>query len=375
MQKLFNSFYNQFNKLIKSTNLENKKINKFVKKYILQKILSIKYSYSTRFMEYEINSPYRWTKSIFRKSFAEMNAKAARLPLIESKKTFFVCGHDYAMCLSNEPRISVELSYGELNKFNIKKFYYKKKKIIKNSIIILNISSYSPWHFYIEILALANYFLEDKDFKKKFIYIPENNLFNDIINIIDTKKRIKFFKCNELMYSENCLFMEGIVGEVLLTDSIKKLTKKIQQKMKLKKMKLEKFNEVYIARGDRNIFRNRRKMLNEKLAIKTIMKKHPKLKIIKPGFLTIINVIKLIYNSKKIYSPLGTQLVLNSLFSKKVEEIHEIVPSDYYGFTTGELVAKFLKAKYKKSFSNSKKNGWPLYIDQIINISNLKKHL
>ena len=37
MQKLFNS-YNQFNDLIKSTNLENKKINKFVKKYILQKI-------------------------------------------------------------------------------------------------------------------------------------------------------------------------------------------------------------------------------------------------------------------------------------------------------------------------------------------------
>ena len=37
MQKLFNSFYNQFNDLIKSTNLENKKINKFVKKYILQK--------------------------------------------------------------------------------------------------------------------------------------------------------------------------------------------------------------------------------------------------------------------------------------------------------------------------------------------------
>ena len=66
-------------------------------------------------------------------------------------------------------------------------------------------------------------------------------------------------------------------------------------------MKLNKFNEVYIARGDRNVFRNRRKMLNEKLAIKTIMKKYPKLKIIKPGFLSITEVIKLIYNSKKIF--------------------------------------------------------------------------
>ncbi len=375
MQKLFNSFYNQFNDLIKSTNLENKKINKFVKKYILQKIFSIKYSYSTRYMEYEDNSPFRWTKSIFRKSFAEMNAKAAKLPLIESKKTFFVCGHDYVMCLSNEPRISVELSYGKIKKFNKIKFKNKKKKFIKDSIILLNISSYSPWHFYVEILALANYLLNSNNFNKKYIYLPENNLFDEIINIIDTKKRIKFYKCNELIYSENCLFMEGTVGEVLLVDSIKNLTKKIQQEINLKKIKLKKFNEVYIARGDRNVFRNRRKMLNEKLAIKTIMKKYPKLKIIKPGFLSITEVIKLIYNSKKIFSPLGTQLVLNSLFTKKVKEIHEIVPADYYGFTTGELVAKFLKAKYKKSFSKSKKNGWPLYIDQIINIDSLKKNL
>ena len=379
MQKLFNSFYNQFNDLIKSTNLENKKINKFVKKYILQKILSIKYSYSTRYMEYEANSPFRWTKSVFRKSFAEMNAKAAHLPLIESKKTFFVCGYDYVMCLSNEPRISVELSYGKLEKFKKKKInkkkFYHKKKIIKNSIILLNISSYSPWHFYIEILALANYFLDNKDFKKKFIYLPKNTLFNEIITIIDPNKRIKFYKCDELIYSENCLFMEGIVGEVLLTDAIKNLTKKIIQNLNLKKMNLNKFKEVYISRGDRDVFRNRRKMLNEKSAIKTIMKKYSKLKIIKPGFLPIIEVIKLIYYSKKIYSPLGTQLVLNSLFSKKVDEIHEIVPADYYGFTTGELVAKFLKAKYKKSFSNSQKNGWPLYIDQIININSLKKNL
>ena len=70
--------------------------------------------------------------------------------------------------------------------------------------------------------------------------------------------------------------MEGTVGEVLV-DSIKNLTK-IQQKINLK-MKLNKFNEVYIARGDRNVFRNRRKMLNEKLAIKTIMKKYPNLKL------------------------------------------------------------------------------------------------
>ena len=65
--------------------------------------------------------------------------------------------------------------------------------------------------------------------------MPENNLFDEIINIIDTKKRIKFYKCDELIYSENCLFMEGTVGEVLLVDSIKNLTKKIQQKINLKK--------------------------------------------------------------------------------------------------------------------------------------------
>ena len=91
--------------------------------------------------------------------------------------------------------------------------------------------------------------------------------------------------------------------------------------------------------------------------------------------MSIISTIKLVYNGKKIFSPLGTQLVLNSIFSKNVEAIHEIVPSDYYGFTTGQLVAKFLKAKYIRSSSKSKKIGWPLYNDQIINIDNLKKNL
>ena len=74
------------------------------------------------------------------------------------------------MCLSNEPRISVELSYGKIKKFNKIKFKNKKKKFIKDSIILLNISSYSPWHFYVEILALANYLLNSNNFNKK-IYL------------------------------------------------------------------------------------------------------------------------------------------------------------------------------------------------------------
>ena len=122
MQKLFNKFYNQFINFTKSSNLESKTINKFIKKSIYQKILSIKYSYNTRYMEHVGNAPYRWTKSIFRKSFAEFNGKGAILPFIKSKKSFFVCGFDYLICLSNEPRISAELSYGNLELF-------KKKKI------------------------------------------------------------------------------------------------------------------------------------------------------------------------------------------------------------------------------------------------------
>ena len=35
------------------------------------------------------------------------------------------------MCLSNEPRISVELSYGKIKKFNKIKFKNKKKNSLK----------------------------------------------------------------------------------------------------------------------------------------------------------------------------------------------------------------------------------------------------
>ena len=131
MQKVFNTFYNRFVDFSNSTSMETKTINKFIKQSIYQKILSVRYSFNSRYMLDEANSPYRWTKSIFRKSFAEMDGKGAILPIIKSRKTFFVCGYDYAICLSNEPRISIELSYGNLKKFKKKKFKYKKKKNCK----------------------------------------------------------------------------------------------------------------------------------------------------------------------------------------------------------------------------------------------------
>jgi len=370
MQKIFNKFYKEFNNFVKSSNLETKTINKFIYQSIYQKILSIKYSYETRYIESDDNAPYRWTKSIFRKSFAEKDGKGAYLPLIKSKKAFFLCSFDYVLCLSNEPRISAELSYGKLNLFKKKKFKYDKKKIIKNSIIFCHISSYNPWHFYSEILSLTNYILDNNICKNKKIYLPENKIFKQIIKIIDKDERIEFYKCNQIIYTENCLFLEATVGELLLIDSIKLLTKKIHKKIGISNIK---FNEVYIARADKT--RNRRKMLNEKLAVKTIAKKYPKLNVIKPGYLPIISTIKLIQNSKKIFSALGTQLVLNSLFSKNLKLLHEIVPYDYYGFTTGQLVAKFLKTKYVRSYSKTKKIGYSVYNDQIIDISNLKAKL
>ena len=55
-------------------------------------------------------------------------------------------------------------------------------------------------------------------------------------------------------------------------------------------MKLNKFNEVYIARGDRNVFRNREKSF--KVKIKTIIKSIQNLNY-KTGFLSITEVIKL----------------------------------------------------------------------------------
>ena len=79
------------------------------------------------------------------------------------------------------------------------------------------------------------------------------------------------------------------------------------------------------------------------------------------------------HNTKNIFSMTGTQLVLNSLFSNNPKNITELTPSNYYGLTTGELVARYKKANYLKSDTKGKKPGWIFYEDQIANIKNLKK--
>ena len=70
---------------------------------------------------------------------------------------------------------------------------------------------------------------------------------------------------------------------------------------------------------------------------------------------------------------MGTQLYFNSLFSKKPKKIFEIVGENYRGFTVGELVAKYLKCKYIRLDSHNSSSGYAIYVDQIADLSNLKK--
>ena len=144
--------------------------------------------------------------------------------------------------------------------------------------------------------------------------------------------------------------------------------------MKLKKNLLN-YKNIYLGRNDVDKFRNRRKIINEKSVLKVIKKKYSDLKVIRPGFIPVIETIKYIYNCERLFSPLGTQLVLNSLFAKNLKLIFEMVPEKYYGFTTAQLVSKFKNSMYKKSITHNVKPGWPLYTNQKANIRDLKKKI
>ena len=161
---------------------------------------------------------------------------------------------------------------------------------------------------------------------------------------------------------------------MLLSSSINRLIRKLYRKLEIKDNAYN-YKHIYIGRNDKNKFRNRRSIVNEKKGLEFIKKKYPKIKIIRPGYISIVESIKFMYNCEEVISPLGTQLVLNSLFSKNLKKMAEMVPELYQGFTTGELVANYKNSKYKKLKTQNTKIGWPLYINQKIDLDNLKRNL
>ncbi len=372
MQKKFNKLFKDYLSKNKNQNLEINTINRFVKKKLKSKVLSYKYNYNTRYMEDSINTISRWSKSYIRNSFANSKAKEIELPLIESDYSYFADGKEFILCLSNNSRISVELTYGKLEEKIVREMKHGEE--LYDSIILIAKCSYNPWHYFTEILTLANELIEKKIFPKKKIYLPYNPLFNDLIKLIDPNHRIKTYRINKIYTAKKSYFLEGIVGEVLLTSSIDKLVKKISKELNLNNSSYN-FKDIYIGRNDTDKYRNRRKILYEKKALNIIKKKYPEIKVIRPGLMSIIESIKFMYNCKNVISPLGTQLVLNCLFSKNLKKMIEMVPELYKGFTTGELIAKFKKSKYKKISTKNVRSGWPLYTNQKINLNELKKIL
>ena len=373
----FIKFLNEYKKFSENPNCETESIKKTILAIHKVDILCLKYSYASRYIEYDSNFITRWTKSFFRESFALNNGEKIHLPLIYSKLTYFYNSYDYVLCLSENPRISVEMTHGDTKNVCYKEIYSKFKNketitTIKDSIIFSNISSYNPWHYFVEILSLA-YDLSNKNISKnKKIYIPENELFTEIISLLGKKDKIFTYKNNSPIIAKNSFFYEGFQGEMLATTALSNTINKIK-KHKTVKNKFYSHKDVFIARGDTDSHRNRRKLINELEVINEIKKYFPNLMVIKPGFLTIKESILLMHNAKNIFSMTGTQLVLNSLFANKPLNIIELTPINYYGLTTGELVSVFKKAKYLKTDTKSKKPGLMLYEDQVANITNLKK--
>ena len=375
----FINFLNEYKKFNENPNCETHSIKKYIIGIHEIDILCFKYNYYSRYIEYDSNFITRWTKSFFRESFALNDGKKIQLPLLYSKLTYLYNSFDYVICLSNKARISVELTHGNTQNLEYEAIYakFKKKSIvtyIKDSIIFSNISSYNPWHYFVEILCLAYDLSNKKIAKNKKIYIPYNSLFTEIINLLNKDGKIITYSTDTPIIANDCLFYEGFQGEMLPKSSIDKIIKKIKANKKFKS-KFYHYKNIYIARGDRDKHRNRRKLVNEKKLINLIKKSFPDLQIVTPGYISIYDAILMMHNSKNIFSMTGTQLVLNSLFSNNPKNIVELTPNNYYGFTTGELVAKYKKTRYFKPETYSKKPGWIFYEDQKANLKSAEEIL
>ena len=136
----FIKFLNEYKKFSENPNCETESIKKTILAIHKVDILCLKYSYASRYIEYDSNFITRWTKSFFRESFALNNGEKIHLPLIYSKLTYFYNSYDYVLCLSENPRISVEMTHGDTKNVCYKEIYSKFKNketitTIKDSII------------------------------------------------------------------------------------------------------------------------------------------------------------------------------------------------------------------------------------------------
>tara|TARA_A100000164_G_scaffold274830_1_gene246807 strand:+ start:583 stop:1749 length:1167 start_codon:yes stop_codon:yes gene_type:complete len=370
IEKYFLSFKN----LSSKGNFNFKSFDKLISNEFLIPVFSERYNYSTRYIEQATALPSRWSKSLLRDSFSKTDGKFVKIVTLKTKESFFLNAYDYVLCLADKERISVEISYGNNEIYNlnsIKKILSKKKiKQINNGIVFLHTSTYNIWHHYVEMICIVyHYLIKFKNTKKK-IYIPYNKDSLKILKLLGIENKVELYDNKRVYYSKNCEFLNGIFDEVLPFKSLDLCKKKILKK--ISNFKTDSYaKNVFISRGDDEL--NRRNLVNEKKVINLISKKYQDLKIFKPGKNDIYNNISNIFNSKNIFSLMGTQLYFNSLFSKRPKKIFEIVGENYRGFTVGELVAKYLKCEYVRLESNNCSPGYAIYSDQIANLSKLKK--
>lgn len=369
-------YFLSFKSLSERGNFNFKNFHKLISNKFQIPVFSERYNHSTRYIEQASALPSRWSKSFFRESFSKTDGKFAEVVTLKTKESFFLNEYDYVLCLADEERVSVEISYGnnEMYNFDLIQKNLLKKKInrIDNSIIFLNTSTYNIWHHYVEMISIIYHYLIIFKKTKKKIFIPYNKDSYKILKLLGIENKVQLYENKRIYYTKNCEFFSGIFDEVLPTKSLDLCKKKILKNIcKLQNIGNDK--NIFISRGDDEL--NRRNLINEKKVINVISKKYKNLKVFKPGKNDIYDNISNVINSKNIFSLMGTQLYFNSLFSNKTKKIFEIVGENYRGFTVGELVAKYLKCEYVRLDSKNFTPGYAIYTDQIVNLSNLKKQI
>lgn len=372
-------YSNRLDSLFKLNNISDFQIDT-LEKYIVHSIkietFSRKYDFNSRYLEQADVLPSKWTKSWFRDSFAKSNGLTAELPFIKVKDCFLRNDKDFVLCLDENPRISVEISHGQLE---YKKLYEHSKNIedpysiISDAIVIPHISTYNIWHHFVELITLANEIAKNSEIMlNKLIYIPEMEDTQELLSLLSIEEKVKTFPIQKNIILKNCYIVTGVFDEILPIRCLKNAIREIVNADEIKGSHFDN-KAIFLSRGDKIL--NRRNLINEKDVISALNSKFSNLGFNRPGFGNLKENISKMINAEYAISLQGTQLYFNCLFMKNPKIIWEIVGNNYYGLTVGELAANFLDCNFIRSSSKNAEPGYSIYKDQIADMNSLKSNL
>ena len=199
-------------------------------------------------------------------------------------------------------------------KFLIKAIF-KKKRVIKKGLWLIDNWSYGYFHWFGDVLQ-KHTALNSPNAK---LILPESYLTNEyvissskLLNIeLEFIKNDEIIKCNHLTIIRTT-FISGNYYQLLISN-----LRTILQKVELKKKEIKKYKIIYISRKKSN----RRKVNNEEALIKTVQQYNGNVFYFEDY--NLVDQINLVKNCEILICPHGAS-IMNILFAKEKIKIIEL---------------------------------------------------